>query len=158
VITVRNRLVPALVAVRVIALGGGGVPAGMRLIDRDHVLVDVVLVRVMQVPVVHVVDVIVVAHGGVPAVRSMLVSVCAFMDRMSHTPTLDRRLRLRKRRTQPRKHLTKPFWNSDAPKLRRLRLVSFQALRLACGPWICRAAAMTPFRPTPLVPWRIQTI
>jgi hypothetical protein len=88
VIAVRNGLVTAVAAVRVIALGRGGVPAGMCLIDRDHVLVDVVLVRVMQVPVVHVVDVIVVANGGVAAVRSMLVSVCAFMDRMSHTADL----------------------------------------------------------------------
>jgi hypothetical protein len=90
----------------------------MRLIDRDHVLVDVALVRVVQVAVVHVVDVVVVAHGGVAAVRSMLVSVCAFMDRMSHTPTLERRVWLRKRQdaacpgswpggTSLRRHLTR---------------------------------------------------
>jgi hypothetical protein len=106
VIAVRNRFVLALVAVRVVALGWGGVPAGMCLIDRDHVLVDVVLVRVMQVPVVHVVDVVVVAHGGVPAVRSMLVSVCAFMDLVGHTPTLERRVCLCKRWSRSRKRRT----------------------------------------------------
>ena len=35
----------------------------------DHVLVDVVCVRVMQVPIVQIIDMIPVAHGGVAAAR-----------------------------------------------------------------------------------------
>ena len=41
--------------------------------DLDHVLVDMVRVRVMQMPVVQIVDMIAVAHGGVAAARPVLV-------------------------------------------------------------------------------------
>jgi hypothetical protein len=75
VIAVRDGLVSAAFAVRVrrVATDGIGVAAGVRLIDRDHVLVDVPLVGVVQVAVVQKVDVIVVAHGGVAATVPVLV-------------------------------------------------------------------------------------
>src|SRR5436309_12291143 len=65
-----------------------GVLTWVALIDRDHVLVDVLLVRVVLVPVVEVVDMIIVAHGGVAAIRAMLVWMRAFMYVVSHTLTL----------------------------------------------------------------------
>jgi hypothetical protein len=64
------------------------VPGRMRLIDRDHMLVDVVPVRMVQVAVVQIVDVVLVLHGGVTATRSMLVRVGAFVDLVAHTRTL----------------------------------------------------------------------
>lgn len=90
VIAVRNRFVPAPVAMRVlwIAVRGVGVAARVRLVDRDHVLIDVAFVGMVEVPVVYVVDVVVVAHRGVAATRSVLVRVGALVDLVSHVPTL----------------------------------------------------------------------
>ena len=45
----------------------------------DHVLVDVIAVRVMQMPVVEVVRVIAVPNGGVAAVRAMLMRVTCML-------------------------------------------------------------------------------
>lgn len=74
VIPVGHGLVSAAgtVGMRRVAGGGFGVLAGVRLIDRDHVLVHVLLVRVVQMAVVQVVEVIVVANRGVAAIRSVL--------------------------------------------------------------------------------------
>lgn len=74
VIAVRNGLVSAAATVRMggITVGGLGVFARVLLIDRDHVLVHVRLVRVVQMAVVEVVDVIVVANRGVAAIPSVL--------------------------------------------------------------------------------------
>jgi hypothetical protein len=41
----------------------------------DHVLVDMVCVRVMQMPIVQIVDMVAVAHGGMAATRPVLVRV-----------------------------------------------------------------------------------
>jgi hypothetical protein len=68
----------------------------MGLIDRDHVLVDVLVVQVVQVAVVQVVDVIIVTHGGVAATRSMLVRMGALMDLVGHALTIRRRASLGK--------------------------------------------------------------
>lgn len=98
VIAVRHGLVSAVRSVLVVgvARGGVGVTSGMCLVDRDHVLVDVVVVGVVQVAVVEIVDVIVVMDGGVPATRSVLVRVGAFVYLVSHAATLRRRAPVRK--------------------------------------------------------------
>jgi hypothetical protein len=44
-------------------------------VDRDHVLVDMAVVRVVQMPVVEVVDVSLVLNRNVPAGRTVLVLV-----------------------------------------------------------------------------------
>jgi hypothetical protein len=44
-------------------------------VDRDHVLVDMAFVRVVQMPVVEVVDVALVLERNVPAGGAMLVPV-----------------------------------------------------------------------------------
>ena len=43
--------------------------------DVDHVLVDMIFMRMVEVTIVQVVDVPAVSHGGVPATRTVLVSV-----------------------------------------------------------------------------------
>jgi hypothetical protein len=90
VIAVGHGLVAALLAVGVPspAVSGAGVSSGMLLIDRDHMLIHVVPVRVMQVPVVQVVDVIVVLHRGVPAPGPVLMGVLALVNVVGHVPDL----------------------------------------------------------------------
>jgi hypothetical protein len=73
VITVRNRLVAATRVVGVLTADRVGVTAGVLLIDRDHVLVNVLLVRVVQVAIVEVVDVITVSHRRVTTAGAVLV-------------------------------------------------------------------------------------
>ena len=75
VIAVRNRLVSAIGAVGVpgIAADRICVLAGVLLIHGDHVLVDVLFVRVVQMPVMKVVDVIVVADCRVATTRAVFV-------------------------------------------------------------------------------------
>lgn len=92
VIAVWHGLVSAAgtVSMRCIAGGGLGVLAGMLSVDRDHVLVHVLLVRVVQMAVVQVVDVIVVANRRVAAVRPVLMRVGALVDLVGHTVTLRR--------------------------------------------------------------------
>ena len=78
VVPVRDRLVPAVGAV-----GVGGVVAfavvlrraAVRVlsVDLEHVLVDVVPVRVVQVPFVEVVDMVAVLDGRMAAVGGVLV-------------------------------------------------------------------------------------
>jgi hypothetical protein len=74
VIAVRHGLVSAIgpVGMLGVAIDRTGVLPGMLLVDRDRVLVDVFLVRVVHVAVMEVVDVIVVTNGGVAATRSVL--------------------------------------------------------------------------------------
>jgi phage tail protein X len=98
VIAVRDRLVTALIAVSVrrIAVGGTLVACGVRLIDRDRVVVDMIAVRVVQVAVVEIVDVVLVANRGVPATGPVLVRVVALMDVVGHDATLRLRVAVRK--------------------------------------------------------------
>ncbi len=82
VVAVRDRVVSAARAVDVIGGVAGAWVAGaaavrVALIDRDHVVVDVVTVRVVQVPVVDEVDVALVDDGGVSAARAVNVLVRA---------------------------------------------------------------------------------
>lgn len=80
VIAVGNRFVAAAGSVLMLVLVlGGGVPccAAVRVfvIDRDPVLIDVTLVRMVQMPVVEIVGVTVVADGEMTAVRPVFVVV-----------------------------------------------------------------------------------
>ena len=84
VIAVRHRLVPTARAVhvtrlvaRALVIGRAAVRIALRHLD--HVLVDVIPMRVMQVTVVDVVDMITVAHGRVAAVGAVLMRVMLVM-------------------------------------------------------------------------------
>jgi hypothetical protein len=92
VIAVRDRLVTTVLAVGMarIAVSRIGVTVGMLGVDIDHVLVDMILVRVMQMPVVDVVDVIAVANRRVTAAFAVHVRVIAFMNRVRHRHTVGR--------------------------------------------------------------------
>ena len=88
VVAMRDRGVTAIGAVLVV--GGVALAAvlgravrGVVAVHREHVLVDVTLVGVVQVPVVQVVDVPLVPNGGVPAPLRVLVLV-AFVSVVSH--------------------------------------------------------------------------
>jgi hypothetical protein len=80
VVAMGHRLVPAALAVGVIGVVVvtgmlGGAAFGMLGIDLEHVLVDVILVRVMQLAVVQVVHVITVLDSGVTAAGTVPVGV-----------------------------------------------------------------------------------
>jgi hypothetical protein len=80
VIAVRHRLVPATGSMHVTGLVPGAAMLGRTTIgiavgNLDHMLVDMVAVRMMQMPVVQIVDVTVVADGYVAAVGTMLMRV-----------------------------------------------------------------------------------
>jgi hypothetical protein len=84
VTVVRNRLVPAALAVDVLGLVGFAVVVGsasLRVlgVDREDVLVDVVSVGVMEVAVVQVIDVVAVLHRRVSAAGRVPVLVM-FVD------------------------------------------------------------------------------
>jgi hypothetical protein len=52
---------------------------GVGGIDRDGMLVDMILVHVVQMPVVQVIDVTFVAHRRMPAIGTMLVGMIGMM-------------------------------------------------------------------------------
>ena len=90
VIVVRDRVMATAAAVRVprFAVGRIGVARGMRGVDRDRVLVHVVLVRMVQMPFMQVVDVVLVANGRVTAALAMDVRVSVFVNRVRHRTTV----------------------------------------------------------------------
>jgi hypothetical protein len=59
-----------------------GAAVGVLLVDRDHVVVDVVAVRMVQMTVVQEVQVRLVDDRGMPAARAVDVLVPAFVDVM----------------------------------------------------------------------------
>jgi hypothetical protein len=75
VIAVRNGVMSTLgtVGVRGVAPHRIGVVSRMLLVHRDHMLVNVLLVRMVEMAVVEVVHVVVVTYGGVATTRSVLV-------------------------------------------------------------------------------------
>lgn len=101
VVAMWNGFVSAALAMcmRGIARGGTGVARWVRFINRDYVLVDMVLVMVVQMTVVDVVDVIGVADGYVSATGSVLMRMVALMDVVGHEPTLEQLAALCKRPT-----------------------------------------------------------
>jgi hypothetical protein len=84
VIAMRHRLVPAARPVlmpRLVPLAAmlGCAAVGVLVRHLDHVLVDVIVVRMMQVTVVQVVDVILMANGGVTAIGAVAVRMALVM-------------------------------------------------------------------------------
>lgn len=78
VVTMRHRFMaaaaPVLMSGRMPAaamLRGAGVR--MRIVHRDRVLIDVIVVHVMEMSVVQVVDMVAMADGGVAAIGPVLV-------------------------------------------------------------------------------------
>jgi Fe-S cluster biogenesis protein NfuA len=59
---------------------------GIRCIDRDGMLVDVILVHMVEMAVVQIIHMAVMANCGVPATRTMFVSVVrvVFLGACSH--------------------------------------------------------------------------
>lgn len=53
----------------------GGTAVGVARRNLDHVLVDVILMRMMQVPVVQVINVPIVADGHMPAIGPVLMGM-----------------------------------------------------------------------------------
>lgn len=88
VVAVGHRVVATALAVGMarVAVRRIGVPGGVLGVDRDHVLIDVALVRVVQMTFVQVVDVALVPDGGVTAARAVDVGMTAFVNGVSHGP------------------------------------------------------------------------
>lgn len=89
VVAMRNQLVAAALAVRVVGavpVGGCGVAARVLGVDLDDVLVNMIAVGVMQVPVVEVVNVVAVLDGGVPAAGAVDVGMLAVNRVIGHAP------------------------------------------------------------------------
>jgi hypothetical protein len=89
VVAVRNRFVTAIRAVLVVgrvsaAIMLRGAGCGMRGVYRQHVLVHVVAVGMVQVAVMQVVFVVVVLNGGVAAAGAMLVGMLAVLLTIAH--------------------------------------------------------------------------
>jgi hypothetical protein len=102
VVSVRHGLVTAVRSVDVaglVTIGRLGVIGLVGCVDGDHVLIDMVLVRMMQVAVVQVVGVTVMVDGGVAAVRSVNVIVAGVGGVLvrAHGATVRRQVRRSKR-------------------------------------------------------------
>src|SRR5579862_8424223 len=78
------------------ARGRTRVPIRMLGINSDHVLVDMIVMRMVKVAFVQVVDVVLVTHGQVTAIGTVLVGVLSVMLDVVHTG----KPRLRRRRMQ----------------------------------------------------------
>jgi hypothetical protein len=90
-VAVRHRFVSAVWTVRMRATDVGRALHGICGVDRDGVLIHVILVHMMEMAIVQIVDVIVVANRSVSAVRAMLVRVVGVVFlgtcRHGHTPS-----------------------------------------------------------------------
>ena len=89
-IAVRHRLMPAALGVGVAGRTAGrvGVTVGVVGVDRYHMLVDVVSVRVVEMPLVEVIDMVVMTHRGVAARLVVDVGVAPFVNGMRHGHTV----------------------------------------------------------------------
>jgi hypothetical protein len=74
-VAMRHRFVSAVWTVRVRAMDFGRALHGICGVDRDGVLIHVILVHMMEMAIVQVVHMIAMANRSVSAVRAMLVSV-----------------------------------------------------------------------------------
>ena len=86
VVSVRHRVVSALLAVCVRRITVGEVSVALRVgvVDRDHMFVDVIVVNMMEVAVMDVVGVTVMLDGSVATTRPVLVGVVSFVDLVRH--------------------------------------------------------------------------
>ncbi len=95
VISVRDLRMPAAGTMDVVAAVRTasmlrGTPRRVRRTDRDHMLVDVIVVEMVQVSIVEIIDVVAVLDGHMAATRSMPVAVSFvhFAVRLSHRASL----------------------------------------------------------------------
>ena len=89
VVAVRHRFVPAARPVHMAVGVAGAVVlrrAAVRVggADRDHVLVDMVAMHVMQMAVMQEIDMAFVAHRGVTALRAVLMVVMVVLGAAGH--------------------------------------------------------------------------
>ena len=75
VVTMRHRFMSAFWTVRVRAVDFGRALHGICGVDRDGVLIDVILVHVMEMAIMKVIHMAVMVNRSVPAIRTMLMSV-----------------------------------------------------------------------------------
>ncbi len=87
-VTMRHRFVSAVWTVRVRAVDLRRALHGIRGVDRDGVLIHVILVHVMQMAIMKVIHMAVMVNRSVPAIRTMLMSVVrvVFLGTCSHWP------------------------------------------------------------------------
>ena len=74
-VAMRHRFVSAVWTVRVRAMDFGRALHGICGVDRDSVLIHVILVHMVEMAIVQIVHMIVMVNRSVSAVRAMLVSV-----------------------------------------------------------------------------------
>ena len=79
VVAMGHRFVPTTRAVLMCAAGFGRASHWVRGADRDHVLVNMVFVHVMEMPIMKIVNVPVVTDRNVSAVRAMVMRVVGMM-------------------------------------------------------------------------------
>src|SRR6201987_5643654 len=79
-VPMRHRFVSAVWTVRVRAMDFGRALHGICSVDRDGVLVHVILVHMMEMAIMQVIHMIVMANRSVSAVQAMLMSVVRVMS------------------------------------------------------------------------------
>jgi hypothetical protein len=87
-ITMRHRFVSAIWTVCVRAMDLRGALHGICGVDRDGVLIHVILVHVMQMAIMKVIHMAVMVNRSVPAIRTVLMSVVrvVFLGTCGHWP------------------------------------------------------------------------
>jgi hypothetical protein len=115
-VAMRNRLVTTTDAVdvaAVVALAGmlWGTPLGVLDVDLEHVLVDVITVRMMQVALVQVVEMIAVRNGRVAAAGPVLVGMVWVRAVLVHVPSLhETRISRQAAESKKRSHPSRGPW------------------------------------------------
>ncbi len=87
-VTTRHRFMSAVWTVYVRAVDFGRALHGICGVDRDGVLIHVILVQMMEMAIMKVIHMAVVANRSVPAIRTMLMSVVrvVFLRTCGHGP------------------------------------------------------------------------
>src|SRR6267142_6918012 len=87
-VTMRHRFMSAVWTVRVRAVDLWRALHGICRVDRDGVLIHVILVHVMQMAIMKVIHMAVMANRSVPAIRAMFMRVVrvVFLGTCSHWP------------------------------------------------------------------------
>jgi hypothetical protein len=88
VVPMRYRFVSAVWTVRVRATEFGRALHGICGVDREGVLIHVILVHMMEMAIMKVIHMAVMVNRSVPAIRTMLVSVVGvvFLSTCAHWP------------------------------------------------------------------------
>jgi hypothetical protein len=87
-VTMRHRFMSAVWTVRVRAVDLRRALHGIGGVDRDRMLIHVILVHVMQMAIMKVIHMAVMVNRSVPAIRTMLMSVVrvVFLGTCGHWP------------------------------------------------------------------------